>query len=169
MQSKPAMGCRSVQYLRDAKGADPLRSAPLPTKFLVAFSYGLSYTTFKFENMRVDPQTTLPGKTAKVAVDVTNTGTREGDEVAQMYIHQPIASVTRPMMELRGFKRVTLKLGEKMTVEFEITPAALSILNEDMHRIVEPGPFDVMVGPSSVETTSVPLQIQEKLSEAAAK
>ncbi len=119
--------------------------------------------------MRVDPQTTLSGKTAKVVVHVTNTGTREGDELAQMYIHQRIASVTRPVMELRGFKRVTLKLGEKMTVEFELTPAALSILNEDMHRIVEPGTFDVMVGPSSAEATSVSLQVQEKLGEAAGK
>jgi len=119
--------------------------------------------------MRVDPQTTLPGKTAKVAVDVTNTGIREGDEVAQMYIHQRIASVTRPVMELRGFKPVTLRPEEKTTVEFELTPAALSMLNEDMHPVVEPGTFDIMVGPSSVETTSVPQQVQEKLGEAAAK
>src|SRR5436190_13391891 len=110
--------------------------------------------------MRVDPQTTLPGKKAKVAVDVTNTGIREGDEVAQMYIHQRIASVTRPVMELRGFKPVTLRPEEKTTVEFELTPAALSMLNEDMHPVVEPGTFDIMVGPSSAETASVSLQVE---------
>jgi beta-glucosidase len=138
-------------------------------KPLFPFGYGLSYTTFKFDNVRVEPLTILPGKTAKVSVEVTNTGIREGDEVAQMYIHQRIASVTRPVMELRGFKRITLKPGEKATVEFELTPGSLSLLNEDMHRVVEPGIFDVMVGPSSAETTSVPLQVQEKSSEAAAK
>ena len=148
---------RNRSYLQDSR------------KPLFSFGYGLSYTTFKFEDVRVDPQASLPGKTAKVSVDVTNTGTREGDEVAQMYIHQRIASVTRPVMELRGFKRVTLKPGEKTTVEFELTPDSLSMLNEDMHRVVEPGTFDIMVGPSSVETTSVPLQIQEKLVEAIAK
>jgi beta-glucosidase len=138
-------------------------------KPLFPFGYGLSYTTFKFENLSVEPQTILPGKIAKVSVDVTNTGNREGDEVAQMYIHQRVASVTRPVMELRGFKRVTLKPGEKVTVELELTPDALSMLNEDMHRVVEPGTFDIMVGPSSAETTIVPLQVQEKLGEAAAK
>ena len=148
---------RNRSYLQDSR------------KPLFSFGYGLSYTTFKFEDVRVDPQASLPGKTAKVSVDVTNTGTREGDEVAQMYIHQRIASVTRPVMELRGFKRVTLKPGEKTTVEFELTPDSLSMLNEDMHRVVEPGTFDIMVGPSSVETTSVPLQIQEKLVEVIAK
>jgi beta-glucosidase len=126
---------------------------------LFPFGYGLSYTTFKFENLRVDPPQLGTGATAKVSVDVTNTGTREGDEVAQMYIHQCVASVTRPVMELRGFKRVTLKPGEKTTVEFTLTPDALSMINIDMHRVVEPGTFDIMVGPSSVETSSVALQV----------
>jgi len=148
---------RNRSYLQDGR------------KPLFPFGYGLSYTTFKFENVRVEPQTILPGGTTKVFAEVTNTGSREGDEVAQMYIHQRVASVTRPVMELRGFKRVTLKPEEKTTVEFELTPAALSMLNEDMHRVVEPDTFDVMVGPSSVETTTVPLQVQEKFSEAAAK
>jgi beta-glucosidase len=130
-------------------------------KPLFPFGYGLSYTTFKFENVRMEPQIILPGGMAKVSVDVTNTGTREGDEVAQMYIHQRIASVTRPVMELRGFKRVALKPGEKTTVEFSLTPEALSMLNEDMHRVVEPGTFDIMVGPSSVETKSVSLQVEQ--------
>ncbi len=138
-------------------------------KPLFPFGYGLSYTTFKFENLRVEPTTILPGGTARVSVDVTNTGSREGDEVPQMYIHQQIASVTRPVMELRGFKRVTLKPGEKATVEFTLTPESLSMLNEDMHRVVEPGKFDVMVGSSSAETTSVQLQVADKPQEATAK
>ncbi len=136
---------------------------------LFSFGYGLSYTTFKFDNLRIEPQTILPGGTAKVSVDVTNTGTREGDEVAQLYIHQRVASVTRPVMELRGFKRVTLKPGEKTTVEFTLTQDSLSVLNIDMHRVVEPGTFDIMVGPSSVQITSVPLQVEERTHEAASK
>jgi beta-glucosidase len=126
---------------------------------LFAFGYGLSYTTFKFDNLRVGPVQILTGGSAKVSVDVTNTGAREGDEVPQLYIHQRIASVTQPVMQLKGFERVTLKPGEKRTVEFAITPEMLSILNVDMHRVVEPGVFDLMVGPSSDKTSTVKLTV----------
>lgn len=128
-------------------------------KPLFPFGYGLSYTTFKFENLKVEPQQILPQGTAKVSVDVTNTGTREGDEVPQFYIHQRVASVTQPVMQLKGFERITLKPGEKRTVTFTITPETLSILNIDMHRVVEPGVFDVMVGPSSDNTSRVKLTV----------
>jgi beta-glucosidase len=148
---------RNRSYLQDGR------------KPLFAFGYGLSYTTFKFDNLHIEPARILPGGKAVVFVDVTNTGNREGDEVAQMYIHQRVASVTRPVMELRGFERVTLKPGEKATVEFGLTPESLSLLNENMQSVVEPGTFDIMVGQSSVETTTVPLQVQEKLGEAAGK
>jgi beta-glucosidase len=126
---------------------------------LFAFGYGLSYTTFKFENLRVEPGQIQPGGIAKVSVDVTNTGTREGDEVPQLYVHQKVASVTRPVMELKGFHRITLKAGEKKTVEFTITPDTLSMLNVDMHKVVEPGTFEVMVGPSSDQTKAVLLTV----------
>jgi beta-glucosidase len=128
-------------------------------KPLYPFGFGLSYTTFHFESLRVEPSQIGPGGTAKVSVDITNTGSREGDEVPQLYIHQKIASVTRPVMELKGFQRITLKPGEKKTVEFTITPEMLSMLNEDMHRVVEPGIFEIMVGPSSDQTTTVPLTV----------
>jgi beta-glucosidase len=129
---------------------------------LFSFGYGLSYTTFYFDNLRVDPPTIGTGGSAKVMVDVTNTGSREGDEVAQLYIHQQVASVTRPVEELRGFRRVTLKAGEKQTVEFTLTPDALSLLDVNMNRVVEPGAFDIMVGPSSAETTKAMLQVVAK-------
>ena len=70
-----------------------------------------------------------------------------------------MASVTRPVKELRGFKRVTLKPGEKTTVEFTLTPDALALINVDMHRVVEPGTFDIMVGSNSVDTSTVALQV----------
>jgi len=95
-------------------------------------------------------------------VDVTNTGSREGDEVAEMYIHQRVASVTRPVMELRGFERLGLKPGEMKIVQFKLTPRDLQMLNRDMHWVVEPGVFDIMVGPSSDQTSSVPLQVVAK-------
>ncbi len=126
---------------------------------LFPFGYGLSYTTFKFENLRVDPPQIYNGGTAKVSVDVSNTGDRAGDEVPQMYVHQEVASVTRPVMALKGFQRIHLNPGETKTVEFTITPDALSLLNVDMHKVVEPGIFDIMVGPSSAQTQTVALKV----------
>ncbi len=128
-------------------------------KPLFPFGYGLSYTTFRFENLRVEPAQIEVGGTAKVSVDVTNTGSRDGDEVPQLYIHQKLASVTRPVMQLKGFQRTTLKAGEKKTVEFTITPETLSMLDRDMHRVVEPGIFEIMVGGSSDQTSTVPLTV----------
>ena len=128
-------------------------------KPLFPFGYGLSYTTFKFDNLRVEPAQIVSDGIAKVSVDITNTGSREGDEVPQLYIHQRIALVTQPVMQLKGFQRITLKPGEKKTVDFTVTPAMLSMLNIDMHRVVEPGVFDVMVGPSSDQTSTVPLTV----------
>jgi beta-glucosidase len=126
---------------------------------LFAFGYGLSYTTFSFDNLRVEPKQIRIGGTAKVSVDVTNKGQREGDEVPQLYIHQKIADVTQPVMQLKGFQRITLKPGETKTVEFTITPETVSILNIDMHRVVEPGDFELMVGPSSDKTSTVRLAV----------
>lgn len=126
---------------------------------LYPFGYGLSYTTFKFDNLRVEPSQIETGGTAKVSVDVTNTGSRDGDEVPQLYIHQKIASVTRPVKELRGFQRITLKPGEKKRVEFTLTPDSLSMLNVEMHKVVEPGAFEIMVGPNSQQTSTVILNV----------
>jgi len=120
---------------------------------LFPFGYGLSYTTFKFENLRAEPEHIETGGTAKIFIDVTNTGSRAGDEVPQLYVHQQIASVTRPVKLLRGFQRITLQPGEKRTVTFTIGPNDLSLLGADMQPVVEPGVFDIMVGPSSADTT----------------
>ena len=128
-------------------------------KPLFAFGSGLGYTTFKFDNLRVEPKEILSGGTAKVTVDVTNTGAREGDEVAELYLHQRVASVTQPVMKLAGFERVTVKPGEKKSVDFTVTPEMLQIWNIDMHRVVEPGVFELMVGPSSDQTSIVKLTV----------
>lgn len=156
---------RSVGQLPDYYDHKPSRNRSYvlaDSRPLFPFGHGLSYTTFRFESLRVEPTTIGQAGTATVRVDVTNTGTREGDEVAQMYIHQRVSSVTRPVMELRGFRRVHLKPGEKTTVEFPLTPEALSMLDVNMTKVVEPGVFDIMVGPSSAQTASVQLQVVEK-------
>ena len=126
---------------------------------LFPFGYGLSYTTFGFDNLRVEPALMDAGGTTTVRVEVTNTGNREGDEIPQLYMHQRVASVTQPVKQLRGFRRVSLRPGEKTTVEFLITPETLSILDINMRGRVEPGTFDIMVGPDSEHTATVPLQI----------
>jgi len=128
---------------------------------LFPFGYGLSYTTFRYDNLRVEPETIKPDGRATVRVDITNTGDREGDEIAQMYVHQRVSDVTRAVLELKGFRRVHLKPGEKTTVEFEVTPKALSLWNLEMKFVVEPGMFDLRVGPNSEDLQSVPLKVSE--------
>ena len=126
---------------------------------LFPFGYGLSYTTFQLDNVRVDPPRIGPAGRATVTVDVANTGTRAGDEVVQLYVHDRVASVTRPVKELRGFERVSLAPGEKKTVRFTLGPEALRFTDENMARVVEPGVFDVMLGTSSTGLTTVPLEV----------
>lgn len=153
---------RSVGELPDFYDHKPSRNRSYlfsGREVLFPFGYGLSYTQFRFDNLRVEPQTIGTAGTAKVTVDVTNTGRREGDEVAQLYVHQRVASITRPVEQLRGFERVTLKPGEKKTVEFEVGPGDLSLLDVNMNRVVEPGTFDLMVGPNSAQTSSIPLEV----------
>jgi beta-glucosidase len=88
-------------------------------------------------------------ETTMVSVDVKNTGNRAGDEVVQMYIRDRVSSVTRPVKELKGFARISLKPGESTTVSIDITPEKLSFYDINMKRVVEPGEFDIMVGSSS--------------------
>ena len=116
---------------------------------LFAFGHGLSYTTFTYANLKVSPDKTNVNGQATVTVDVTNSGKMAGDEIVQMYIRDDIGSVTRPVKELKGFARISLRPGEKKSVQFAITSDKLSFLNEDMQRVVEPGTFTIMVGPSS--------------------
>ena len=126
---------------------------------LFPFGHGLSYTTFKYSNLNVSSLQIGPAGQARVSVTVTNTGKRAGDEVVQLYIHDLVSSVTRPVMELKDFKRITLAPGESKTVDFVITPDKLSFLNLNMERVVEPGMFDIMVGTSSVSYQTLKLEV----------
>ncbi len=118
---------------------------------LLPFGYGLSYTKFRLSNLQTSATRIAVNGRLKVTVDVENVGTRAGDEVAQLYIRDTVASMTRPVKELKGFQRITLQPGEKKQVEFELTPKELGFWNREMRFVVEPGEFKVMVGPNSVD------------------
>jgi beta-glucosidase len=121
----------------------------IPREPLWPFGFGLSYTTFKLSNLKIDQPAIGIGGRAVVSVDVANSGDRAGDEVVQLYVRDVVSSVTRPTKELRGFERVTLAPGEQKTVTFTLGPAELSLIDRRMQRIVEPGRFEVMAGTSS--------------------
>jgi beta-glucosidase len=116
---------------------------------LYPFGYGLSYTTFDYSDLRIVPQTIRPDGNVRVSIDIRNTGAHSGDEVVQLYIHDPVASMTRPVMELKGFRRISLRPGENTTVVFHLTSKELSFLNHRLKPMVEPGTIDIMLGSSS--------------------
>ena len=127
------------------------------TQPLFPFGWGLSYTTFKYANLHLNPATIGTAGETKVRVDVSNAGKIRGDEVVQLYIRDEVSSVTRPIKELRGFRRITLEPGETRTVEFTVGFDQLSFLDLDMHRVVEPGTFKIMVGGNSVDVIDTTL------------
>ncbi|MBK9712433.1 MAG: glycoside hydrolase family 3 C-terminal domain-containing protein [Kouleothrix sp.] len=116
---------------------------------LYPFGYGLSYTTFAYANLRLDRQEVAPTGQLAIGVDVTNTGARPGDEVVQLYVHDVHASVTRPVKELKGFKRISLAPGETRSVTFRLDARQLGFYDLQMRYVVEPGEIEVMVGSSS--------------------
>jgi beta-glucosidase len=128
------------------RGDDYYNLSGLP---LFPFGYGLSYTTFEYSDPALNKRTIAPGETATVSCMVKNTGKADGDEVVQLYITDKLASVARPVMELKGFQRVLLKAGESRQIIFSITPGMLSMLNAEMKSVIEPGAFTIMIGASS--------------------
>jgi beta-glucosidase len=126
---------------------------------LYPFGYGLSYTTFSFGKPVLNRAEISAHEKAIVSVTVSNSGSRAGDEVVQMYIHHPVSSVVQPVMALRGFKRVHLEAGKSETVTFDVGSDELSILNAGMKRVVESGPVDILIGPNSADTASARLTV----------
>ena len=123
------------------------------------FGFGLSYTTFQLDDLRVGSPTIGPGGRTDVTVRVRNTGARPGDEVVQLYIRDQVSSVTRPVKELRGFARVTLQPGGATTVSFTLGSDELSLIDRRMQRVVEPGRFDIMVGTSATPALTATLDV----------
>jgi beta-glucosidase len=129
------------------------------TRPLFPFGHGLSYTTFAYSAPTVSPARIPPDGRTTVSVEVTNTGTRAGDEVVQLYIRAEVSRATRPVMELKGFRRVTLAPTERRTVTFELGPEQLAYHGLGMKRVVEPGRFRVMAGGSSNAVRFVGLDV----------
>ena len=119
------------------------------------FGYGLSYTTFKYSTPTCDKTTFKQGEKIKVSVTVTNSGSRDGEEVVQLYIHDLVGSVTRPVKELRGFQKIMLKAGESKTIDFTLSNDAFSFYRRNMTRGSERGDFEIMVGGSSEDTQKI--------------
>ncbi|MDP2999229.1 MAG: glycoside hydrolase family 3 C-terminal domain-containing protein [Bryobacterales bacterium] len=118
---------------------------------LYPFGHGLSYTRFDYSGLRISSPKIRRAASIEVSVDVTNTGGQAGEEVVQLYLTDPIATVSRPVQELKGFRKIALKPGEKKTIAFTLTPEDLSLLDRNLERVVEPGEFRVMVGHSSAD------------------
>ena len=129
------------------------------TKPLYPFGYGLSYTSFDMSAPRLAQASVRPGQDVRVSVDVRNTGRRAGDEVVQLYVRDDEASVTRPVLELKRFQRVTLRPGERRTVTFDLKPDDLAFWNAQMKRVVEPGTFTIAAGPNSVQLKAAKLTV----------
>jgi beta-glucosidase len=134
----------------------------VPWTPLYAFGHGLSYTTFGYSAPRLSKAVIEPHETLNVEVTVTNTGTRAGAEVVQLYLRDEVGSFTRPVRELKGFRRVELAPGESRTVQFQLHPADLSMLGADLKPTVEPGYFTVWVGGSSATTNSVRFRVEDR-------
>jgi beta-glucosidase len=150
------VGQMPLYYNHKNTGRPPVANQKYTSKYidvpwtpLYPFGHGLSYTTFAYRNLRLSAPTMRPGDTLVVSVDVTNTGDRAGDEVVQLYIRDEVGSVTRPVKELRGFRRVTLRPGETQSVSFTLGAPDLAFHDSALDLVVEPGFFRVFVGTSS--------------------
>jgi len=135
-------------WLENAWGKPYVDMDPTP---LYAFGHGLSYTTFKYSNLEITPGETSPGGRVHIGVTITNAGQRAGADVVQLYINDPISTVSTPVKELKGFKKIRLGPGESGRVQFELGSKHLSLVNRYLKRVVEPGEFKVMIGHSSDE------------------
>lgn len=127
---------------------------------LYPFGYGLSYTTYQYGELKLDSKTMSPDGQITVTIPVTNTGNRDGIEIVQLYIRDVVGSIARPVKELKGFQRLSLKAGETATATFTIDASKLKFYNYDLKEVVEPGEFDVMVGPNSRDLKRATITVQ---------
>lgn len=124
----------------------------VPNEPLYPFGFGLSYTTFHYDNLKLSTHKINMDQSVEVSVDVTNSGNYDGKEVVQLYIRDLVGSVTRPVKELKGFQKIELKKGETKTVTFKLTVEDLKFYNSNLDFVAEPGTFEVFVGTNSTET-----------------
>ena len=129
---------------------------------LFPFGYGLSYTTFDYSNFKLSSNKmgAADGNSITATVTVKNTGSRDADEIVQLYIRDKVASISRPVKELKGFQRIHLAAGESKEVSFQVTPETLKFYNAELKYVIEPGDFDIMVGPNSRDVKSALLTVE---------
>jgi beta-glucosidase len=118
---------------------------------LYPFGHGLSYTTFSYDNLSINPKQVTAGQSVDILLKVTNTGVVRGDEVVQLYIRDEYASSPRPMKEMKGYVRLTLDPGISKTVTFSLPVDQLAFYNHDLKLVLEPGRIFVMIGSSSID------------------
>jgi beta-glucosidase len=118
---------------------------------LFPFGFGLSYTTYEYGDIQLDKTEITDKETVKISIPVTNTGSREGVEIVQLYIRDEYSSVSRPVKELKDFARITLAPGETKNVNFILTPEKLGFLDKKLNWVIEPGTFKLMAGSSSLD------------------
>jgi beta-glucosidase len=138
------------------------RYRDLPSSPLYPFGFGLSYTTFDYSNLTVSPGTIDSAGTVTVGIQLKNTGARAGEEIVQLYVRQDVGSVTRPVRELKGFRKIVLAPGESRQVEFPLPGRDLLMYDAAMRRVVEPGTFTVYVGTSSRDVTEGHFNVKKK-------
>ncbi len=126
---------------------------------LYPFGYGLSYTTYSYSPVTLSSPTMTAGSKITATATITNTGSRDGDEIVQFYIRDRFASIVRPVKELKGFQRIHLAKGESKTVKFDIDAATLSFYDNEGKAVLEPGDFDIMIGANSADVQSAKLTL----------
>ena len=134
----------------DMPHSSTVRHIDVPNRNLYPFGYGLSYTTFSYGEMQCPKQFNADG-TLQVSVDVTNTGGCDGEEIVQLYVADKVASMVRPVKELKGFQKVFIPKGQTKRIDFTLNVCDLGFWNNSMQYIVEPGSFEIMIGPNSEE------------------
>jgi beta-glucosidase len=164
-----AVGQAPIYYNHKNTGRPPDTNNKYTSKYIDApwtplfpFGYGLSYTKFRLTDLQLNTQRIRPDGRLTARIDVENIGKRTGDEVVQLYIRDVAASVTRPVKELKGFERLTLRAGEKRRVEFTLTAEHLGFWNRESRFVVEPGLFKVMAGSNSIDLLEASFEITEK-------
>jgi beta-glucosidase len=156
-----------IYYNHTKTGRPPDAANKYTSKYLDApwtplypFGHGLSYTEFRLSNLRLDANRIAPDGRVTVSVDVENIGSRDGDEVVQVYVTDVVRSVTPPLQELKGFQRLRLRPGERRTVTFALTPDSFGFYNRELQWVVEPGEFTIRASNSSVGGLTARLEVR---------